>query len=228
MRESVSVRKIIWAMAAGIIGCVLMGVGDWLMIYGNTVFEGRLPWLTLGVAQIEPWRNTAAMALAFPAILFYSVGLFGISDFFRDKGDKKTYSYLTALGLTPWLCLHLFYIMIFYVFSWMQKKGEVELSYVTAEAAFEHFSWIIIVSEIFMILPFIYLFYILIIQRTYLSKWMAFNNPLVYYGILKLSTLVMDDKPYRLAFTNGLMSESMVIVFIVFILSAKKIKRIRY
>ena len=227
MRTQISTRKIILAMAGGLIGCIFMGGSDWLMIYGNTAYEGELAWLTLGVAGIEPWRNALAMAFAFPAIIFYSIGLFGMGEFFRDKGDRKKYSYLTALGLTPWLCLHLFYIMILYVFGWLQRNGHVELSYEVGETLFGHLSWVVIVSEVLMVLPFIYLFYVLISQRTVFSKWMAFNNPLVFYIILKGITMLMSDKPYRLAFVNGLMSESMAIVFILFMIGTTRMKKYR-
>ena len=227
MRTHISTSKIIISMAGGLIGCFLMGAGDWLMIFGNTAFNGNLAWLTLGAAKIEPWRNSLAMALAFPAILFYGVGLFGMADFFRDKGDRKKYSYLTAFGLTPWLCLHLFYIMILYVFGWLQGRGKVDLSYELCEAVFGHLNWIVIVSEVFMVLPFLYLFYVLFTGRSILSKWMAFNNPLVFYMILKLISMVMIDKPYRLAFINGLMSESMAVVFIVFIIGTMRLKKIQ-
>ena len=56
---------------------------------------------------------------------------------------------------------------------------------------------------------------------------MAFNNPLVFYMILKLISMVMSDKPYRLAFINGLMSESMAVVFIVFIIGTMRLKKIQ-
>ncbi|MFR0733479.1 MAG: hypothetical protein ACLSHU_04060 [Oscillospiraceae bacterium] len=41
------------------------------------------------------------------------------------------------------------------------------------------------------------------------------SNPLIFYLLLKLITLLMPDCPFRLAFTNGLMSESMMIWFAV-------------
>ena len=63
-------------MLCGILGCLCYGSGDWLMIYGNTVYSGKLFWLTDGVAQIPAWRNSLAMVLAFPGIIFYGIALF--------------------------------------------------------------------------------------------------------------------------------------------------------
>ena len=41
---------------------------------------------------------------------------------FYVKGEK-IYHYLNAFGLTPWMCLHLFYIMILYLYTWMTGHG---------------------------------------------------------------------------------------------------------
>ena len=44
-------------------------------------------------------------------------------------------------------------------------------------------------------------------------KWMAFTNVLVIFAVLKGLTLLMPVSVFRIAFTNGLMSESMVVWF---------------
>ena len=79
---------------------------------------------------------------------------------FYVKGEK-IYHYLNAFGLTPWMCLHLFYIMILYLYTWM-----------------------------------------------------AAGNVLVFYCILSVIKAVLPDTAFRLGFTNGLMSESMIFFFI--------------
>ena len=204
-----------------------MGGSDWLMIYGDTAYEGNLAWLTLGVAGIEPWRNSLALFLAFPAVIFYSIALFGIKRFIYDKRQQTIYSGLTAAGLTPWLCIHLLYVMILYTFSWMIKGGYEALAYETAEAMFGHFSWVIFVGEVLMLLPFIYWFILLITKKTVFPRIMAVNNPLIIFVILKVITSFLPDRPARLAFVNGLMSESMLVwfaVIMIFILTGKEKK----
>ncbi|MCI6376680.1 MAG: hypothetical protein MR842_02810 [Clostridiales bacterium] len=44
-------------------------------------------------------------------------------------------------------------------------------------------------------------------------RWMALCNLLIFYALLKLVTMPMPDGAFRLAFTNGLMSESMALWF---------------
>ena len=42
---------------------------------------------------------------------------------------------------------------------------------------------------------------------------MAFTNVLFIYGVLKGVSLLMPESAFRLGFTNGLMSESMIVWF---------------
>lgn len=208
-------KKGIAALICGMLGCICYGAGDWLMIYGNTAHQGTLYWLTEGVAQISAWRNTLAMALAFPGIVLYGIGLFYLGNYIKKRESKRIYRTLTTYGLTPWMCLHLFYIMILYLFAWMSQNGYADAALPVAEALFSHLSWIVIVSEIMMVPPFIYWFYLQFSGHTIFPKWMAFTNILIIYGILYLLKLLLPDSAFRIGFTNGLMSESMFIWFAV-------------
>lgn len=205
-------RKTI-ALLCGILGCVCMGAGDWLMIYGDTAYGGSLSWLTVGVAEIAPWRNTLAMVLAFPGIIFYGIALFDIAAYLKKERHRKMYRYLTAFSLTPWLCLHLFYIMILYGFAWMNGSGYEAAALPVSEALFYHLSWLVMVSEALMLPPYIYWLWMLARGNSVFPRGMALSNPLIFYVFMKLSTILMPEGAFRLAFTNGLMSESMLIWF---------------
>ena len=141
--------------------------------------------------------------------------LFAIADFLKEERQRNTYRYLTAFSLTPWLCLHLFYIMILYGFAWMSGNGYAAAAVPVSEALFAHLSWLVIVSEVLMLPPYLYWFWILARGKSVFPRGMALSNPLIFYLLLKLITLLMPDCPLRLAFTNGLMSESMMIWFAV-------------
>lgn len=206
-------KKMFDALICGILGCICIGCGDWLMIYGDTVYEGTLSWLTKGAAQIAPWRNALAMALAFPGILLYGIALFAIAAFIKSEKQRKVYHYLTAFSLTPWLGLHLFYIMILYGFAWLSGNGYSSAALPLSEALFAHLSWMVILSEVLMLPPYLYWFWLLVRKRSVLPGWMALSNPLVFYIILKGAAMLMPESAFRLAFINGLMSESMVIWF---------------
>ena len=168
-----------------------------------------------GTAQISERRNSLAMLLSFPGIIFYGIALFSISDFIRENRQKKIYKTLTSFGLTPWLSLHLFYIMILFLFSWLNGNGYADVAMPACEALFKHLSWIVTLSEVFMLAPFIYWFYLQIRKKTVFPRAAAFTNILIIYAVMYIIKTVLPESPFRLGFTNGLMSESMIIWFVI-------------
>ena len=48
-------KKRIYALTSGILGCLCFGAGDWLMMYGDPTYAGKLKWLTIGTASIPQW-----------------------------------------------------------------------------------------------------------------------------------------------------------------------------
>lgn len=206
-------NKMITALLCGLLGCLCIGGGDWLMIYGDVTYHGKLMWLTEGTARIAPWRNTLAMALSFPGIIFYGKALFALTGCIHGKKEQHVYRTLTAYGLTPWLCLHLFYILILYAFAWMNGNGYETAALPVCEAVFEHLSWLPLVSEVIMVPPFLYWFYLQIREKTIFPKRMAFTNILLIYAVMYLIKMLLPETPFKLGFTNGLMSESMFIWF---------------
>ena len=223
MKNQIQKKKLSMAMICGILGCLCYGGGDWLMMYGNPAHSGELIWLTDGVAQIAAWRNGLAMILAFPGILFYGIALFYIGRFIQPEKERKIYHYLNAFGLTPWLCLHLFYIMILYLYGWMMKHGYEAAALPVCEALFHHLSWVIMVSEAFMLPVFLYWFYVVTAGKTRLPKWMAAGNVLCFYAVLYLIKSILPDSAFRLGFTNGLMSESMIFYFLLIWITGRKV-----
>lgn len=208
-----SKQKALLLLLNGILGCLCFGCGDWLMIYADHTAHGALFWLTEGTAQIAPWRNTLAMALAFPGIIFYALALFALASFITDNNSRTTYRALTVIGLLPWLALHLFYIMILALFAWMNANISADIALQSSEMLYNRFSWIITVSEIFMILPFIYWFYLQISAKTIFPRVFALSNVLLIYLILSLSKFILPVSAFRLGCINGLMSESMLFFF---------------
>ena len=200
-------------LLCGMLGCLCYGGGDWLMMYGDPSYAGSLSWLTAGVASIPQWRFNLAMALAFPGIVLYGVALFAVENYIRTERDRRIYHYLNAFGLTPWIALHLFYIMILTLFSWMNTNGYAADSLAVCEGLYAQLSWLVPVSEALMLPVFIFWFYLQIRGRTEFLKWMAFTNVLIIFALLKGLTMLMPVSAFRLGFTNGLMSESMIIWF---------------
>ena len=201
------------ALLCGMLGCICYGTGDWLMIFGDPSHTGGLAWLTTGTAFIPQWRFNMAMSLAFPGIILYGIALFMLDEYIREERQRKVYHYLNAFGLTPWIALHLFYVMILTLFSWMNGNGYEAESTAVCEGLFSQLSWLVPVSEVLMLPVFIYWFRLQISGKTIFPWWMAFTNVLVIFAALKGLSLLLPESAFRLGFTNGLMSESMLVWF---------------
>ena len=211
-------RKINAALCCGILGCLCFGAGDWLMLFGDPAASGEISWLTQGAADIAAWRNCLAMGLAFPGIVLYAAALFALGKYIKVRRKRTVYHALTALGLTPWLCLHLFYIMILYLFSWMQGSGWQQAALPAAEALYQHLAWIVPLSEAVMLPPYIYWFYLTASGQSMLPEKLAAANPLLIYAVLRLASAALPESAFRMGFVNGLMSESMLVWFAVILL----------
>ncbi len=206
-------KKIVMPLICGMLGCVLLATGDWLMMYGDVSHSGDIYWLTEGVKAIGAGRNAASMLIAFPAIVLYSIALFSIEKLITVEKHRKTYHRLTIISLTPWLCLHLFYVMTLSSFAWLSNNGFESAAYPLAEALYSQFSWIVILSETIMIPPYIYWFYLIATNKSELPKAFCISNPLVIYSVLYIVKTIMPESPFRLGFTNGLMSEAIFLWF---------------
>ena len=188
------------------------------MMYGDPSHTGKLVWLTTGTASIPPWRYVLAMALAFPGIILYGMALFAVQEYIRDEKKKRIYHYLNAFGLTPWIALHLIYVIILSLFAWLNNNGFGQDAVFICEALFSYFSWLVPISEVLMLPVFLYWFYLQITGETTFKKGMAFTNVLVIFLALKMVATAIPESAFRLGFTNGLMSESMLVWFLLIFL----------
>ena len=96
----------------------------------------------------------------------------------------------------------------------MTNNGYSEAALPACEALYSHLSWVIMVSEVLMLPVFLYWFYVVVRGKTTLPRWMAAGNVLVFYVVLLAVKSLLPDTPFRIGFTNGLMSESMIFFFL--------------
>ena len=102
-------------------------------------------------------------------------------------------------------------IMILVLYSWMNANGYVSEALAVCEGLVSRLSWFVPVSEALMLPVFIYWFTLQITGKTVFPRAMAFTNVLIIFGILKGISNLLPVSAFRLGFTNGLMSESMIL-----------------
>ena len=188
------------------------------MLYGDPAYTGKVYWLTEGVRHIPQWRFDISMALALPGIVLYGIALFAVQDYIKSERERTIYHYLNAFGLTPWLALHLFVVMVLCLWSF---SGDLAL----ATELRDRLNWFVFASEAMMLPVFLYWFYLQISGRTVFPKWFAWTSVLVFYALLSVVKALLPISAFRLGFTNGLMSESMVLWFGAMLLWERKMLR---
>ena len=206
-------KHMVTALLCGMLGCICYGAGDWLMIFGDPAYTGKIFWLTAGTASIPQWRFDLAMALAFPGIILYGIALFSLTEYILEEKKRRIYCWLNTFGLTPWIALHLFYVMILVLFSWMHGNGYAEDAAAVCEGLYSQLSWLVPAAEAMMLPVFVWWLYLQFSSSTVFPRRMAFTNVLVIFAVLKGLSLFLPFSAFRLGFINGLMSESMIIWF---------------
>ncbi len=205
-------------LLTGLLGCLCFGTGDWLMLFADATAKGKISWLTVGAAQIAPWRFTIAMILAFPGILAYALALFGWEAYIPQEKDRRLYHVLNIVGLLPWIALHLFYILILSFFGSLCRAGEEALALRVCEEVFSQFQWLPLVSEAFMLPVFLFWSFLLLRKKTLLPRGMILTHVLVFYCLLSAFGRIFLTGAFQLGFRNGLMSESMALSFLALLL----------
>jgi hypothetical protein len=104
----------------------------------------------------------------------------------------------------------------------MNGNGYGSLAYETCEALYSHLSWVTVLCEAFMLPVFVYWFYVVVRGKTILPKWVAFTNVLIIFWVLEVIKPFMPESSFKMGFTNGLMSESMVLFFAVILFAGLK------
>lgn len=106
----------------------------------------------------------------------------------------------------------------------MNGNGYTGEAVAVCEGLYRQLAWMVPVSEILMLPVFLCWGYLQIAGKTVFPRMMACTNVLIIFGILKAVTGLMPESAFRLGFTNGLMSESMLIWFLILMLGRKKAK----
>ncbi|ORX83527.1 hypothetical protein BCR32DRAFT_266901 [Anaeromyces robustus] len=201
----------------GMLGSICYATGDWIMMYGDaTLISQKIGWFTKGTAQIPGWKNNLAMLLSYPGTILYAICLFSFERYIPNEKHKKIFHCLNIINLTPWMALHLIYIVILYAFHFMMTEGYEDVAIPISEALYNHFSWIIIMSLLFMMPLFLYFFWLLITGRTTFKKSMALAHMIPIMLFLICITLMLPESGFKMGFKNGLSNESLFISFLIF------------
>ncbi len=213
MMKNKKLRKSV--LALGIAGSILMGAGDFLMMWGNPT---QLPgvseyWATVGVAAIPAWRNLLSVLVALPALFCYAPALLEVASFYRDSRFERRYRRFTLLGLLVWLSNHLYVAMALYNFAWLYGGGHKDIAYQSAAALADQFAPLFGINVLLILFPFMYFAYSVARGRTALRRLAALHNPLLYYVLVSVISSFIPKSAFQIAFENASINSALLLWF---------------
>ncbi|KAG4089420.1 hypothetical protein H8356DRAFT_1718568 [Neocallimastix lanati (nom. inval.)] len=203
----------------GLLGSTLFAIGDFVMTYGtgdNALISDQylLSFLTVGIAKIPSWSNLFSLFIVLPGGTLLLTGLFALQKTILTQKHKKIYYYIIIFSSLHWLVMHTFYNIIFYTSQVCYQEGYENPAHVT-ERLFSHYYGFITYIGITILLPLIYLFWIIASGRTTLSRWICLCDPLITFKLIGTLASYLPDKTLKSAITAASMNTACVLAFIV-------------
>ncbi len=200
-KEAKNVKKI--NIYFGIIGALLLGIGDWLLGFTDPTPIDGAAWNALTAGYTKDYdllRPIIAMPLGFFGVLSYAPCMWEMGQIFKDEKTRKTQSIFMIAGMGGWALLHYLYSAVIFVFAWMCKNIGQSEALNTANALYKAVLPGMSLWLVFMLMPFVIHFADMARGKSRLPKKMLVFHTLVWWALIYFGTSALP----KTAFTNGL------------------------
>ena len=212
----------------GILGALLLGIGDWLLGCVEPTAVNGTEWSALVGGYADGYntlRPVIAMPLGFFGVLLYAPCMWGMGQIFKSENTRKLQSIMMIAGMGGWALLHYLYAAAVFVFAWMSQNISYQAAIDTSNALYKAVMPGMSLWLVFMLFPFWIHFEDMIKGRSYLPRRMVCFHPLVWWALIYFGTILMPHT----AFTNGLQTFAMngaMLVWLFSVLIYKQFKQI--
>ena len=192
----------------GIVGALLLGIGDWLLGFTDPSHIDGAVWNALVSGYTKNYsllRPVIAMPLGFFGVLSYAPCIWEMGQIFKDKKTRKIQSIFMTASMGGWALLHYLYSAAVFVFAYscryIGQSEAVNITNALYGAVMPGMSlWLV-----FMLIPFILHFVDIARGKSYLPKKMLAFHTLVWWAVIYFGSSVLP----KTAFTNGLKTFAM-------------------
>ena len=201
----------------GIIGCVLFGVGDWLLGF---VDPGKVPedvfyFISAGHGAGYPdWKIMVTMVCAIIGVLFLWQGFVHISDLMKDEKDmegaKRVFTFLTY----SWLIIHFVVTIIVFIYSYSCRTLGSEQAVIITNGLDKVLDPCILIAYFILGIALIDLIIIIARGRTKLKRTDAFITPLTWMLIIGAVSMVLPASMFSKGLYTFCMNGGMIVWFI--------------
>ena len=201
----------------GIIGCVLFGVGDWLLGF---VDPGKVPedvfyFISAGHGAGYPdWKIMVTMVCAIIGVLFLWQGFVHISDLMKEEKDmegaKRVFTFLTY----SWLIIHFVVTIIVFIYSYSCRTLGSEQAVIITNGLDKVLDPCILIAYFILGIALIDLIIIIARGRTKLKRTDAFITPLTWMLIIGAVSMVLPASMFSKGLYTFCMNGGMIVWFI--------------
>ncbi len=205
----------------GIIGCVLFGIGDWLLgfVDPGEIKEDVFYFLSTGHGAGYPsWKIKVTLALAVIGVLFLQQGFVHISDIMKAEKDKagaeRVFTFLTY----AWLIIHFAVTIIVFVYSYTSRTVTNEQAVLLSNALDKIFDPCILIAYLILAISLIDLVIVIARGSTELKRTDALFTPLTWIVLIGAVSMILPNSPFSKGLYTFCMNGGMIAWFITLLL----------
>ena len=201
----------------GIIGCVLFGVGDWLLGF---VDPGKVPedvfyFISAGHGAGYPdWKIMVTMVCAIIGVLFLWQGFVHISDLMKEEKDKEGAKRVFTFLTYSWLIIHFVVTIIVFIYSYSCRTLGSEQAVIITNGLDKVLDPCILIAYLILGIALIDLLIIIARGRTKLKRTDAFITPLTWMLIIGAVSMVLPASMFSKGLYTFCMNGGMIVWFI--------------
>ena len=201
----------------GIIGCVLFGIGDWLLGYVDPgeVTGDVFYFISAGHgAGYQDWKIMLTMVCAIIGVLFLWQGFVHISDLMKEERDRagaiRVFTFLTY----SWLIIHFVVTIMVFIYSYTFRTIGSEQAVIITNGLDKVMDPCILMAYFILVIAMIDLIIMIAKGRTKLERSDAFMTPLTWMILIGAVSLIIPTSPFSKGLYTFCMNGGMIVWFI--------------
>ena len=201
----------------GIIGCVLFGIGDWLLGYVDPgeVTGDVFYFISAGHgAGYQDWKIMLTMVCAIIGVLFLWQGFVHISDLMKEERDRagaiRVFTFLTY----SWLIIHFVVTIMVFIYSYTFRTIGSEQAVIITNGLDKVMDPCILIAYFILVIAMIDLIIMIAKGRTKLERSDAFTTPLTWMILIGAVSLIIPTSPFSKGLYTFCMNGGMIVWFI--------------
>lgn len=209
----------------GIIGCLLFGIGDWLLGY---VDPGKVPYdvfyfISAGHgAEYPDWKITVTMVCAIIGVLFLWQGFVHISDLMTEEKDRAGAARVFTFLTYSWLIIHFTVTIIVFIYSYSCRKIGIEQAVLITKGLDKVLDPCILIAYLILGIAMIDLIIVIARGKTVLKRTDAFITPLTWMLLIGAVSFILPASPFSKGLYTFCMNGGMIIWFIRLLIQKNK------